>query len=396
MAYNFNISFGRSNPTFAERDKRGNWFYQLLNGSIFNSGYKSYAEKISEVLSNPAVLKVLTFRADVFSQVRINSFINEKLSEENVLYSLQSKPNYWQSWTDLHWDIEFFRCLGVAYIYKQNDSIYCLNPANIKIDSNTLKLYQRLMFSFNSKKDFKNKTFKYQLPNNTEMVLDLNNLYMLSDLSGTLTNDFFSPPSRLDALCEVVRNSRLALQSKGINLEFTQKYLISGQHNSSDVSSLPMSENEKNGIEQGILGSRTIHATESKIDFTHLVSNLKQLGLDEAYLADLTIIANMYGVDTDVLGISTKKSTYENKEKGIGAFIDYTLMPKVQQLTDLYEQLYELEDLKGSFEHLSFNQVFEAEKVLNQKTELEALKLAQELGVDAEIIKQKATLIVSE
>lgn len=396
MAYNFNLSFGRSLPNFVERDVKGNWFYSMLFGSKKRGGFKDYECMLNEVLQNPAILKVLTFRADVYSQVRIDSYKNDKIDKKNILFDIQKRPNYWQTWSEFHFDVEFYRCLGSAYIYKQGESVYCLNPAKIKIDKTTQELYQRLIFSQGAARDFKGKTFKYKLNDNKETILELSNLYILSDLTGSLSNDFFAPPSRLESLYQVAINGNLAITSKTRNLEFTQKYLISGQHTNSDTSSLPMGEEEKDGIEKGLLGHRAIHATESKVDFTHLVSNLKALGLDESYLADLTIVANMYGVDTDVLGISTKKSSYENKEKGIGAFIDYTLMPKVQQLTELYEQIYELEDVRGTFEHLPFNQIFQAEKVTNDNTKLTNLKLAQELGVDEKILKEKATLIIGE
>ena len=95
----------------------------------------------------------------------------------------------------------------------------------------------------------------------------------------------------------------------------------------------------------------------------------------------------MYGVDKDVLGLST--TTYENKEKSIGAFVDYTLMPKVQQHSDLYELIFDKQDVRGSFKHLPFNAIFEAEKVANQKIMLEGLKIASELGLGASEIQKK-------
>jgi len=55
-------------------------------------------------------------------------------------------------------------------------------------------------------------------------------------------------------------------------------------------------------------------------------------------------------------------------------------MPKVQQHSDLLEIILQKEDIRGSFKHLPFNAVFEAEKVTNKKIELEALKIASELG----------------
>ena len=53
------------------------------------------------------------------------------------------------------------------------------------------------------------------------------------------------------------------------------------------------------------------------------------------------------------------------------------------------ETLYDKEDLRASWEDMPFNQVFKAEKVANQKIELESLKIAQELGIDAKLITNK-------
>ena len=161
MAYNFNLSFGRSLPNFVERDVKGNWFYSMLFGSKKRGGFKDYECMLNEVLQNPAILKVLTFRADVYSQVRIDSYKNDKIDKKNILFDIQKRPNYWQTWSEFHFDVEFYRCLGSAYIYKQGESVYCLNPAKIKIDKTTQELYQRLIFSQGAVRDFKGKTFKY-------------------------------------------------------------------------------------------------------------------------------------------------------------------------------------------------------------------------------------------
>jgi hypothetical protein len=58
-------------------------------------------------------------------------------------------------------------------------------------------------------------------------------------------------------------------------------------------------------------------------------------------------------------------------------------------MTDTYEVILDEQDLRGSFKHLPFNSVFEVDKINNRKTELESLKLAQELGVEESIIQTK-------
>jgi hypothetical protein len=120
-----------------------------------------------------------------------------------------------------------------------------------------------------------------------------------------------------------------------------------------------------------------------------MVSNLAQLELDDAYESDLIKIANMYDIPKDVIDILSKGSTYENQEKSLGRFINYTQMPKVQQFTDTIELILNEQDLRGHFKHLPFNSVFEVDKINNRKIELESLKIAQELGADSKIITDK-------
>ena len=180
----------------------------------------------------------------------------------------------------------------------------------------------------------------------------------------------------------------LAIKSKAVNLEFSGKFFVNGQHDGK-TDTRPMSDDEQKSISDKLLSKLKIFATKSKVDINQLVKNLKDLKLDESYIADLTIIGNMYGLSKDVLDIIAKGSTYENKEKSTGNFVDYTLMPKVVQHTDLYEILFDKQDLRGSFKHLPFNAVFEADKINNKKIEVETLKTAKELGLDEKIVQDK-------
>jgi hypothetical protein len=139
--------------------------------------------------------------------------------------------------------------------------------------------------------------------------------------------------------------------------------------------------------------SRQIHATQSKVEFTHLVEDMNKLKLNEAYTHDLLVIADMYGMPKELIGVLQSGSTYENQEKATGRLIDYTIRPAFQQLTDLLELLFDVEDLRGSFKHLPFNAVFEAEKITNQTNELNNLKIATELGLPENIKQDKLKAI---
>jgi len=391
--WNLSINFGRNRlPNYVERDSSGNFFYSFLD--MFSSGkskWKSEKEKIDKCLSNPALLKVIMFRADLYSQSKIDRYSDNKEVEKDFLYSQSKKPNDWQSWTDFRWDLSFYRDLGTCYIYKEGDVVYCLNPACIEFTDKQIKKFGQLTFSkygSESRNNMRNDTFEYKNHNGSTQTLKLKNLYILPDLSNGVSGNWLAGGSRLDALNQVVQNSELSLTAKNRNLFFTTKFLVSGQNESSDIYKSPMDEQEQNSVVKGLL-SKNIVTTPTPVSVKQMVDNLNSLKLDESYIADLTIIGNMYGMTKDVLDIVSKGSTYENKEKSLCAFIDYSLTPKLVQETDLWEIIYDVEDLRGTFKHLPFNAVYESEKVKNINLMLENLKLSQELGMDEKDIKSK-------
>ena len=159
MAFNFNISFGNKLPTYVERQKDGSFWYGLKD--FFNSSdskYDTFQKKMDAVICNPALLKVLSFRADMYSQVKFNEYKNDKLALQDFLYSYKKQPNPMQSWIDLHWDISFWRDLGAAYLYVQNDNFYCLSANNIEISKDKLKEINVYRFSETKAKQSKKGT----------------------------------------------------------------------------------------------------------------------------------------------------------------------------------------------------------------------------------------------
>ena len=394
MAFNFNLSFGNNKlPNYVERLNDGSIWYGIkdfFNGNDGCKGFKDHKKRIESALYNPAVLKVLSYRANVYSQIKFNEYANDKLVTTDFLYSYKKQPNPMQSWVDFHFDVSFWRDLGNAYIYVENDTFYCLNPMNMEIKDSQLKEINKFRFSEYQVKQSRKGQFKARFNDDAEwQTLKLENLYILSDLSNSVSGNWLEGNSRLDALYQVVKNSELSLKAKNRNLFYTTKFSVSGQHDASDQFSTPMGDAEKESITKGLQGNKEIYATKQKIDVKQLVTNLSSLKLDESYISDLSIIGNMYDLGKDILDILAKGSTFENKEKAIGSFIDYAMMPKAQQHSDLYEIILEKEDIRGTFKHLPFNAVFESEKIANTTIELNNLKVAQELGVDPKIITNK-------
>ena len=394
MAFNFNLSFGNNKlPNYVERLTDGSYWYGIkdfINGNDGCKGFKDHKKRIESALYNPAVLKVLSYRANVYSQIKFNEYSNDKLVTTDFLYTYKKQPNPMQSWVDFHWDVSFWRDLGNAYIYVENDTWYCLNPMNMEIKDSQLKNINIFRFSESTAKQSTKGEFKAKFNDNAEwQTLKLENLYILADLSTSLSGNWLEGNSRLDALYQVVKNSELSLKAKNRNLFYTTKFSVSGQHDASDQFSTPMGDAEKDSITKGLQGNKEIYATKQKIDVKQLVTNLSSLKLDESYIADLSIIGNMYDLGKDILDIIAKGSTFDNKEKSVGSFVDYAMMPKAQQHSDLYEIILEKEDIRGTFKHLPFNAVFESEKIANTTIELNNLKVAQELGLDATIITNK-------
>lgn len=391
MGFNFNISFGKT-PDI-ERYSNGSIFYRLLNGTK-KGKFNSVEQKVKIVLDNPATLKVLSFMADTFSQVKIDEYSQEKLKTENVLYSIAQRPNDWQTWTMFLWEFRFWLAIGNVYLYEKNNIFYCLKPYGIKLTTEQKKAFKRITLSRygeNTIKNIKKGNFKYVNENGEESELELSNLHIFSDLSNGVTGDWFEGSSRLDALYKIISNSETALDSEGSNLEFAGKFLVSGEYDINNYSSEPMDDEEKLSTEKALASKKKIHVVKDKVNVNQFVSNLSSLKLPESYLNALFLIGNMYNIPKDVLEVLAKGATYENQEKSMGRYVDYTESPKVLLLTDWLESRYQIDEVKGTFSHLPFNAVFEAEKASNNKLKMETLKMANEMGVD--VTKQIKDLV---
>lgn len=186
----------------------------------------------------------------------------------------------------------------------------------------------------------------------------------------------------MDALWGIISNSEQAIRAKGGNLDFSDKFLVTGQHDPDNVTSIPFNEDDKRDAESAIRGGKRVHVIKNKADIKRFTDNLANLKLDDSYLTDLYLIGSMYGIPREVLDANTKGSTYENQEKSTGKHIEYSLKPAGTALTDVLEERFSFEDIRMEWNHLSFNQVFERDKAERQGIQLDNIKKAIDMGVN--------------
>lgn len=384
--FGINISWGnQKQPLSVERDNEGNWFYTMFKGGLKSKKGLSDSDKLDLAFENPAFLKVLTLNCDLFSLGKINSYENNKLKEIDVLYSVKKKPNYFQTWTKFNWEYLMYRMIFGYSVLRivGNDlsraTLYWLNPARMDYNG---KEFSRIVFSEAQFNSLRKKTIKYQHLDGRWEDIPLTELEFIQDLSNTSNSNFLIGRSRMDALLDVISNSGQSIRAKGGNLDFADKFLVSGQHDPENVTGLPMSEDDKRSAESILKGNKRVHAVKSKVDINRFTDNLANLKLDDSYIHDLYVIGSMYGTPREVIDANVKGSTYENQEKATGKHIEYSLKPAATALTDVLEERFDYQDLRMEWSHLSFNQVFEKDKADRQGIQLDNLQKAINLGVE--------------
>ena len=385
MAWNLNFSVGKL-PNYVERDRNGNMFYSFLN--LF--GNKNHINDTTKyTLESPALLMCRKFIADYGSLAKIHGYRNGKMYKEDYLYELADKPNPFQTWTELIWQYFFYANAENVYLYNQNKVIYLLKRESIDISSNTLKKYQKLYFSDATKRSTLKGSFDYKNEDGTTTPLKLENLYIIDVMSG-ISGDWFNGSSVIHSLKGIVDNSNQSIESKNRNLFYTTKILVSGsQTEAQRLSGGVMSKEEQKSVSDTLLSSKPIHAVKDNLDVKQLVSNLKALGLDDSFNADFAKLTRMFNIPSDLIDLIIKGGVFnEGKEKSLGLYVYYTLVPMLQKLTDILEVIFDEEDLRPSFSHCQFNKVFEKEKQEDITLQLNNLKLAKELDPNFDTSKQ--------
>ena len=376
----------------AERNKNGEWFYQLFSSDNIAVKLKTEKERLDAVLNNPAALKVFKLQCDLFSlaEVSVVNKGNNKIKSNDPLYSHLKRPNLYQTQRQFLWDYMFWTMLGTSYLYTSskvlNDNTiqYFLDPTRFVWTEEIINALDKNIVSKKSYSNNMNMYIDYYNLDGTWSKYQLKDITTFFDLSNGIGN-WFRGNSAIDALYKVITNSEKGLDAKGINLDFSAKYFATGTHKEEDVYGSPMTDSEKNSIEKSFKKNKTVHATKSNVTLQRFVDDIAALKLDEGYFADYFIIGGMYGIPRDVLEANLTGSTYENQEKARASFVDYCLRPKGEDLMNGLENIFGYNDrnidLHISWSHLSFMQVVERDRASLKASQLANLRQAQEMMI---------------
>ena len=381
MGWNLNFSIGKL-PNYTERDSAGNFFYSFLD-KMLGKNSSSITDTTKYTLCNPALLIVRKFIADYGSLAKIHAYKNNKLVGEDYIYEIAERPNPSQTWTELIWQYFFYASAENVYLYSQSNVVYLLKFENIDLSTKQLNDYKKLYFSNSTRKNTLKGDFKYKNEDGSKVALKLENLHIIDCMSG-LSGDWFKGSNVIDSIKGIVDNSTESIESKGRNIFYTKKILVSGnQTDAQRLTSGVVSQQEQKSVTDTLLSNKPIHSVKDNLNINQLVSNLKNLGLDDAFNADFAKLTRMFNIPSDLIDLITKSSVFnEGKEKSLGLYVYYTLVPMLQKLTDILEIIYDQEDLRPSFAHCPFNKVFEKEKQEEISLKLENLEKAQTLGLD--------------
>lgn len=381
----------------AERYTNGDWFFKLFDSDNTANKIKSEKERLDAVMCNPAALKVFKLQCDMFSLAEVKAIRNDKPSVNDKLLNHLKQPNPYQTNRQFLWDYMFWNMLGTAYLYSSSKMLkdstvqYFLDPSRFVWTEELLHKLDKNVLSKKMYNDLEKLTIQYYNLDGTYTTYQLSEITPFFDLSNGLGN-WYRGSSAIDALYKVISNSEKALDSKGINLEFSGKYFITGQHKEGDIYGTPMASDEKDNIEKSVRGSKPVHAIKSMVDLKRFVENIDNLKLDDAYFSDYFKIASMYGIPKDVAEAYIQGSTYENQEKSKAAWIEQGLAPKGEDLMDGLQKVFGYDerniDLVISWNHLSFMQVFERDRSAVKASQLNNLNMAKEMGIlsDADVI----------
>jgi len=349
-----------------ERNRAGQFSYSFLDGSSFVDNGK-YLELS---MCNPVLMTIVALRSRLYSQMEIKHVNSKGVVIENSPYiKLLNSPNFFQSKEDFFFQqMWFLSTAGTNNVYQKkaftNDipkAIYNLIPS--EIDYNKVNKVNKFIVTDKDKKAFGDRVIKYTL-DDTTYDLPLSDLIPLYDLSNGLTNNaFFQSPSRVKGIIQVLNNIEQNLKSKNINLQMSQKYL---SKNESTGNEAQIQDTDRTSIERK-LDSKNLIITNANIDVQHLVSNMKNLYLDEQFADDANKCLLAFEMNKNVLNYFAKDSTFDNQSQGTISYIQNSIQTTAKNTMNSLSQQWGLfergEALIANYDHLAVMQPVVNDKI---------------------------------
>jgi len=378
------------NPIYFER-----YSSQFVDPVTDYTEFSDDIRKLEVVFSNPAALKVFQISCNMFSMAKPFAYKDDVEQKNDPFVNWLKKPNPMQQRNQWLWDYKFWKMIGNAYGYanshiagNSNLKMYWLDSSKITMPVEMQDMRDKIILSAANETKINNFNIQYTYKDGSKTQFRWGDIAHIPDLTNGVGN-WFKGPSRIDALYKVVSNSEAALDSKNINVRYAGKFIVAGKTDTNDVSKIPMGETEKTDVEQKMNGRKNVHAMKSLVDIKRFVENASIVGeLDDSYLNDYFVIGSLYDIPKDVLE-ALNSSTFENQEKGRGAFVDYCLTPDAEQLSSSLESFFNYDkNIIFDWSHLSFMQVFAKDRAdVNYKNTQSLLNLMK-AGVEIDEINR--------
>lgn len=392
------IPFGNLFSLFRSKIKGlYNFGFDIIQGSTQFNTFARDKEKLAMVLSNPAVLKVFALQCDLFSmgKVQVTDKAGKEI-EDDPFIKLVQRPNPMpgQNQSQFLFDFMFWHMLGTAYCYvdsrlveREKNVMYFLDPSKIEWPTELEKDKDKLIFSDSAFTKLMKTEITYRYQDGTKFEFPFNRLVMSFDLTNGVGN-FFKGISRLDALYKIISNSEHVLDSQNVNIRYTSKFMVGSEFATGTTTKLGMTDEEKRDINEKFDSqAKNVYPVRGKVNIQRFVEDLASLQLPQEYLHQYFLIGNMFNIPRDVLE-AYNSATYENQEKARAAHANYTLDPKGNQFMDSFETHFSYKEsgknIKISWDHLPFMQVFAKEKAETKKVTVEVLTSLLALGVSIE------------
>lgn len=340
-------------------------FQRFAPKTNFNN-YQEEIEKLRVVMQNPAFLRVVKMKADLFSIGKIvEKTPNGEIVENSELQELLKYPNFFQNQKQFLWDYIFWKSLGNARLMidsntvRKDNVLYWLDSSKIEFPQKLLDAGDKLVLSEETFKDLEESNLKYHYDYGNEMNIPYRKVINYVDNTNGVGN-WFNGFSTVETLFKVLSNSELALDAKNTNLNLAGQFMVSS---TGGLDSAMMRNDDKEDIEGKIgKGGKNIHAIRTAIDIKRFVENIDHLKLDDSFNKDLQIIGSVYGIPRDALE-AMESSKYENQQVARMSMVDYVLKPKAEDFCNGLVNYFGYKNkLEISWAHCDFMQVSEKER----------------------------------
>lgn len=384
----FNIFRQKYKQVF--RYSGGQMFYEFGNDADY-SKFTSDDERVDYMLNNIALMLVLKQNADMFSLVKIDSYKKDgTLDIPDYLHTEFGKANKFQTWEQFLWDYKFWKDYKNAYVYTpegrktgKDTQVFVLQPNKLVFTTDLVRSFSSIILTDEEYNEVMNQKIQYIRSNQVSDALDipLRFIHPFFSLSNGITNNWLEGYSMIDSLIPVLDNSNQVLSAQWTNLKYSGKFIGSKKDDKLDLNELNTGTAiETHEIESRVMADLEFYATKFGFDVKRFVNDIGGLKLDEQFMQQYFLIGKAFGIPKDILESNLKGSTYENQEKSMGRWVAHALQPDIDQLTSFFESHYDINKLKGTWNHLPYMQVFEKQKQELTKLKLENYEKAQQLG----------------